>query len=70
MSNWGTLDGSRACARPGRGLRLPSFPPHKVYPEAGSMAILSGWVHVPLSRHVIAEPLDGFNERKLKGNIK
>jgi len=51
------MDGSRARARPGRGLRLPSFPPHKVYPEAGSTQALSGKVHVPQALQGIAGPL-------------
>jgi len=50
-------DGSRARARPGRGLRLPSFSPHKVCPAPGSRTVLSERVHAPLSTQAIARPL-------------
>jgi len=61
MGSWGTSDGSRGRARPGRGLRLPSFSPHKVYEASGSTQVLSGWVPVPQSLQGIAGPLDGLN---------
>jgi len=59
MTSSEAMDGSRARARPGRGLRLPSFPTHKVYPEAGSITVLSGKVRVPQALQGIAGPLAG-----------
>jgi len=53
------MDRSRGRARPGRGLRLPSFPTHKVYPEAGGSTVLSGKVRVPQALQGIAGPLAG-----------
>ena len=59
MSSWGTSEQGRGRARPGRGLRLPSFPTHKVYPEAGSSTVLSGKVRDPQRLQGIAGPLAG-----------
>jgi len=63
MGTWGTSDEGRGRARPGRGLRLPSFSPHKVSkPASAYTQVLSGKVRVPQSLQGIAEPLARLKE--------
>ena len=59
MGTSGTADGSRARARPGRGLKLPSLNLQKVYEAAGSSTALSGPGRDPQSTQAIVGPLAG-----------